>query len=129
MADAIIGAAYMVMKELTAMGCMVSVGEQWLPGGKTIVLGTSDKVMEGPRTSLRALDTSSGKHARHIGVDYAPGRRGARTRKVAKARLKEARGRKVRIGRLRLPAKAVSRIVRTGLIPAAFSRHRGHRGY
>jgi len=30
-----------VIEDLAAMGCMVSKGERWLPGGKTVVTGTS----------------------------------------------------------------------------------------
>jgi len=118
-AETITAAVDKVVDELTAIGCMVSLGDTWAPGGKTIVVGTSQQVMGRLKVSFKARGIKTGSAARHLGVDYAPGRRGSKVRKVAAQRLKGARVRKDLILRRRLPGKAVNRIVRTALIPAA----------
>ena len=61
------------MEDMRQIGCMVSVGERWTPGGKTIAVGTSKKVMTRMKTTFRRLGVKVTSHARHLGVDYAPG--------------------------------------------------------
>ena len=91
-AETITAAVDKVVDELTAIGCMVSLGDTWAPGGKTIVVGTSQQVMGRLKVSFKARGIKTGSAARHLGVDYAPGRRGSKVRKVAAQRLKGGQG-------------------------------------
>jgi len=118
-AEGILAAVDQAVGELTDIGCMVSLGDAWAPEGKTIVVSSSQQVLGRIRLGLKARGMHAAKHAKHLGVDYHPGRRGQRLRKVAAKRLREAGVRKDYIRQRRLPGKAVNRIVRTALIPAA----------
>jgi len=72
------------------------------------------------KVSFRRRGVHVKKHVRHLGVDYTPGRAaGRRLRPVAAARLKDAGVRKARVRKLGLTGRAINRIVRTGMLPAA----------
>ena len=113
------GATEQIMLELREIGFMVSAGDVWSPGGKTTAVGSCPQVMARMRTSFRRLGVKTSQHARHLGVDYTPGKRGSRLMAVARGRLKGVIARADRIKRLRLPGKAVNRLVRTALVPAS----------
>ena len=71
----IVGVTRMAVEDLTALGCMVSIGGTWAPGGKTIAVGT--RGVQGSRlgVSFRRMGVAMRRRAKHLGVDYAPGRR------------------------------------------------------
>jgi len=105
--------------DLSAIGCMVSQGEEWLPGGKTVVVTTSDACRDRITPPLRRKGILTGRRARHLGVDYTPGARGRGNRPVAKARLKGVRARVDRVVRLRLTGRAITRVLRSAVVPAS----------
>jgi len=111
--------ARQVVSELTAVGCLVSKGDCWAPEGKTVATGTSPAVMLRARVSFKAQGVAVRRHARHLGVDYTPGRKGPRRLVVAAKRLKGAGVRKDRLVKLGLPGRAKNRIMRTAVLPSA----------
>ena len=119
LADTIVGATQDIISELTGIGCLVSVGGTWAPGGKTVAVGSTPVVVKRMTMRFKAMGVKVHKHVRHLGVDYAPGRKGRRSRPIAAQRLKDAKTRGARVKKLGLTKRAAGRVLRTAILPAA----------
>ena len=100
--------------QLERLGAIVSVGEHWSPGGKTVV--TASKPTEAMNRGLRARGIQMKRAVRHLGIDYAPA--GLTSRPVRKARVKAVAHRAARLRRLNPGPRAAARVTRTAFIPA-----------
>ena len=115
----VIGATKQAMKYLTRIGCMVSAGQTWLPEGKTAAVGSGASFAPRLSTSFRAIGVQVRRHARHLGVDYAPGKRAVRLRPVARQRMVATRLKVQRVRNLGLKARAAERVLRAQILPGA----------
>jgi len=115
----ITAATRQAISDLSEIGCLVSVGQGWAPGGKTIAVSSSAKVLREAAGTFRSMGVVRGRRARHLGVDYTPGLRARHNRPVAKQRLKGTKARAKRVRALGLGFSAANRVLRSSVVPSA----------
>jgi hypothetical protein len=62
------------MGDLRKLGCIVSAGPRWRPGGKTVVTASCSRVAGVIRNTLKANGVALLSTVRHVGLDYAAGK-------------------------------------------------------
>ncbi len=97
---------------------VISRGAPWEPtvDTKSVVVAGSPALRQRISTPMRAVGFHVRRHAKNLGIDYAPMSRAGK-RSVQQARRKDVRERQRRI--LRMPKAAAVRVNRTGSQPAA----------
>ncbi len=97
---------------------VISRGAPWRPTAdtKSVVVAGSPALRQRISTPMRAVGFHVRRHAKNLGVDYAPMSRAGK-RPVQQARRRDVRERQRRI--LRMPKAAAVRVNRTGSQPAA----------
>jgi len=106
------------MADLRALGCVVSAGPRWLPGGKTMAVASCGKVRGAIQPSLKAAGVVVKSTVRHVGLDYAAGK-ARQPRPVRLARLRGVKSKAQKCKRLGYRGKVANRLCRTSLVPAA----------
>ena len=97
------------------LGLQVSRGRRpWRCGGKTVVVASTRRLSARMRPGFKAIGVACCPAVRHLGVDYAPGRRVVR--KVCKARWRDVFARRARVRRL--GKTGGGHVARTGAFPA-----------
>ena len=87
------------MSDLRALGCIVSAGPRWLPGGKTMAAASCTEVKGVIKASLKAAGVVVKDTVRHVGLDYAAGK-ARQPRPVRLARLRGAKSKAHKCKRL-----------------------------
>lgn len=104
---------------LEEIGCRVSLGGKWQTGGKTVAVCNCVATAKRAALSFQAMGIQLQRSARHLGIDFAPGRARSSTSAVAKERMKLAGETVRRIHKLGIKGLAAIRIARSGLVPSA----------
>ena len=59
-------------RRLQEAGFIVSTGETWKPGGKTVVTTSTKKALKRATLACRAAGLQCKMHAKHLGIDFDP---------------------------------------------------------
>ena len=102
--------------KLEGLGLIVSKGDSWQPGGKSVVVATSAALRKRLSMSFKKRGIKTVRTARHLGVDYDPETGRVKKKATAKARQKEAKAKRQRIQALVKHKKIAGRLTRVMIV-------------